>query len=72
VQKADDYRRRAAKCLSEAESAPAHLRLTLLTIAQKWRELADLVESEARDRNEDEAESANPAVPTTPSPDGSG
>jgi hypothetical protein len=35
---ADEYRRRAEECLGEAETAPASLRLQLITIAQRWFE----------------------------------
>jgi hypothetical protein len=44
---AEDCRKKAEECLREAESAPAGLRLQLITIAQRWFELSDAIKRRA-------------------------
>jgi hypothetical protein len=53
METADEYRRRAEQCLREAEIAPAHLRLQLLVIAQKWFALAEAVSRLATESKSD-------------------
>jgi hypothetical protein len=47
---AEDCRKKAQECLREAEDAPAGLRLQLITIAQRWFELADAIKRLAPER----------------------
>jgi hypothetical protein len=50
MSKANEYRKKAEECLRDAEHAPTSLRLPLITIAQRWFELAEAIELLASER----------------------
>lgn len=58
VNKPEEYRAKAERCLREAENAPESLRLHLISIAQHWYELAEHAErlrKDAPDKPQDKA-----------------
>jgi len=47
----DAYRAKAEQCIKDAEGAPLELRLQLITIAQRWYELAEQTERLHREQD---------------------